>query len=173
MSSRDKRTVATASKKCKGPGGSSSSRPTAESRHSFITFPQNSQEDLFQMLRAHPLGAGHCIDWLALERVQLADAIRALLSIDPWGQFFNIIEPTYLELTLEFCSTFHLQVVMTNHDDPGTIQFRLGGLVHQLSVPKFGIALGFYTDEFIADEGFSTFPHRIHITQSTVGAISP
>ncbi|PPS11481.1 hypothetical protein GOBAR_AA09161 [Gossypium barbadense] len=26
-------------------------------------------------------------------------------------------------------------------DDPGTIQFHLGGLVHQLNVPEFGIAL--------------------------------
>ncbi|PPS14579.1 hypothetical protein GOBAR_AA06002 [Gossypium barbadense] len=28
--------------------------------------------------------------------------------------------PTYLELTMELCSMFHLQTVMTNYDDPGT-----------------------------------------------------
>ncbi|KHG27426.1 hypothetical protein F383_34250 [Gossypium arboreum] len=50
----------------------------------------------------------------------------------------------YLELTMELCSTFHLQTVMTNHDDPGTIQFRLGGLVRQLSVPEFSAVLGLY-----------------------------
>ncbi|KAH1065311.1 hypothetical protein J1N35_030298 [Gossypium stocksii] len=54
--------------------------------------------------------------------------------------------------------------VMTNHDDPGTIQFRLGGLVRQLSMPKFGIALELYTDEFIADEDFPDLFRRIHIS---------
>ncbi|PPR89937.1 hypothetical protein GOBAR_AA30747 [Gossypium barbadense] len=43
------------------------------------------------------------------EQVQLADVIRALLTTDPWELFFRIIEPTYLELTMELCSTFHLQ----------------------------------------------------------------
>ncbi|PPS10680.1 hypothetical protein GOBAR_AA09962 [Gossypium barbadense] len=51
--------------------------------------------------------------------------------------FLRIIELTYLELTMELCSTFHLQTVMTNYADPGTVQFCLGGLVRQLNVPKF------------------------------------
>ncbi|PPS05903.1 hypothetical protein GOBAR_AA14749 [Gossypium barbadense] len=42
--------------------------------------------------------------------------------------FLQIVVLTYLEFTLELCSTFHLQTVMTNFDDPGTVQFRLGGL---------------------------------------------
>ncbi|PPR99118.1 hypothetical protein GOBAR_AA21544 [Gossypium barbadense] len=73
----------------------------------------------------------------AVEQVQLADAIQALLTTDPWKLFFGIIEPTYLELTMELCSTFHLQTVMTNYDDPETVQFSLGGLVRQLNVPEF------------------------------------
>ncbi|PPS15157.1 hypothetical protein GOBAR_AA05419 [Gossypium barbadense] len=72
-----------------------------------------------------------------IQQVQLAEAIRALLTTDPWKLFFGIIEPTYLEITMELCSTFHLQTVMTNYDDPGTVQFCLGRLVHQLSVPEF------------------------------------
>ncbi|PPS05784.1 hypothetical protein GOBAR_AA14864 [Gossypium barbadense] len=51
----------------------------------------------------------------------------------PW----KIIEPTYLEITIELCSTFHLQTVMTNYNDPGMVQFRLGRLVHQLSISEF------------------------------------
>ncbi|PPS09387.1 hypothetical protein GOBAR_AA11256 [Gossypium barbadense] len=104
-------------------------------------------EELFQILRAQPLTTGRCIDWATVEQVQLADAIRALLSIDPWERFFAITEPTYLELTLELCYTFHLQLVITNNDDPGTIHFRLGGLVRAMSVPEFGVALGLYTDD--------------------------
>ncbi|KAK5843249.1 hypothetical protein PVK06_005700 [Gossypium arboreum] len=42
---------------------------------------------------------------------------------------------------MELCSTFHLQTIMTNYDDPGTIQFRLGKLICQLSVLEFGATL--------------------------------
>ncbi|PPR85685.1 hypothetical protein GOBAR_AA35006 [Gossypium barbadense] len=73
--------------------------------------------------------------------------IWALLTTDPWELFFGIIKPTYLELIIELCSTFHLQTVMTNYDDPGTVQFCLGVLVCQLSVPEFGAALGLYTED--------------------------
>ncbi|KAK5775486.1 hypothetical protein PVK06_043381 [Gossypium arboreum] len=44
----------------------------------------------------------------------MADTIRALLTNDPWELFFGIINPTYLELTMELCSTFHLQTVMSS-----------------------------------------------------------
>ncbi|PPS13016.1 hypothetical protein GOBAR_AA07627 [Gossypium barbadense] len=46
----------------------------------------------------------------------------------PQGLFFEIVELMYLEFTLELCSTFHLQTVMTNFDNPGMVQLRLGGL---------------------------------------------
>ncbi|PPR90607.1 hypothetical protein GOBAR_AA30077 [Gossypium barbadense] len=116
-SSRGKKTVVPASKKKKGL--SSSSVPTSKVRHPFLRFPIEPQEELFQILRAQPLISGRCIDCDAIEQVQLADVIRALLTTDPWELFFGIIEPTYLELTMELCSTFHLQTVMMNYDDPG------------------------------------------------------
>ncbi|KAK5775743.1 hypothetical protein PVK06_043681 [Gossypium arboreum] len=96
----------------------------------------------------------------------MADAIRALLTTKPWGFFFEIIEPTYLELTMKLYSTFYLQVVMTNFDDPGTVQFRLGGLVRQLSVPEFEIALGLYTEEFMDDNELDTLHRHIHYSSS-------
>ncbi|PPR93033.1 hypothetical protein GOBAR_AA27636 [Gossypium barbadense] len=37
---------------------------------------------------------------------------------------------------------------MTRYDDPAMVQFRLGGLIRQLSVPEFGAALGLYMEEF-------------------------
>ncbi|PPS13754.1 hypothetical protein GOBAR_AA06827 [Gossypium barbadense] len=101
-------------------GAPSSAGPTTEIRHPLLQFPRRPQEELFQILRAQPLIAGCYIDWATVEQVQMADAIRALLTIDPWELFFGIIEPTYLKLTMELCSTFHLQTIMTNYDDPGT-----------------------------------------------------
>ncbi|KAK5839140.1 hypothetical protein PVK06_007905 [Gossypium arboreum] len=111
-----------------------------------------------------PCGSSRCIDWATIERVQLADAIRALLTTDPWERFFDITEPTYSELTLELCSTFHLQVVMMNNDYPGTIHFRLGVLVRAMSVPEFGVAQGLYTNEFMEEEDMNALPHNIHIS---------
>ncbi|PPS01177.1 hypothetical protein GOBAR_AA19486 [Gossypium barbadense] len=103
-----------------------------------------------------------CIDWAALEQVHLADSVRALLATAPCDRFFDIIEPTYLEFTLELCSTFQLQTVMTVYDDLGTIQFRFGGLVRQLSVPEFGVALGLYTENFMEADNFPHLHRHIH-----------
>ncbi|PPS07046.1 hypothetical protein GOBAR_AA13597 [Gossypium barbadense] len=76
------------------------------------------------------------------------------------GLFFEIVEPMYLEFTLELYSTFHLQTVMTNFDDPGTVQFCLGGLVRQLSVPEFGTALGLYTEKDFVPASATYDPSR-------------
>ncbi|PPR94152.1 hypothetical protein GOBAR_AA26520 [Gossypium barbadense] len=103
---------------------------------------------------------------MLLEQVKLAEAIRALLTIDPWELFFGIIEPTYLELTMELCFTFHLQTVMTNYDTPGTVQFCLGGLVRQLSILEFGTALGLYMEEFKEKNDLHALNCHIHRSPS-------
>ncbi|PPR84223.1 hypothetical protein GOBAR_AA36488 [Gossypium barbadense] len=102
----------------------------------------------------------------AIEQVQLANAIRALLTIDPWEHFFGIIEPSYLEPTMELCSTFHLQTMMMNYDDPGTVQFYLSRLICQLSVPEFGTALGLYTEEFKEVNDLHALNRHIHRSPS-------
>ncbi|PPR91449.1 hypothetical protein GOBAR_AA29237 [Gossypium barbadense] len=141
-SSRGKKAVVPASKKRKG--ASSSSRPTMEIRHPFLQFPIGPQEKLFQILRAQPLIASRCINWAAVQQAQLADAIRALLTTNPWELFFGIIKPTYLELTMELCST----------------------LVHQLSVPEFNTALDLYTEEFKEKNGLHALNRHIHHSTS-------
>ncbi|KAK5812897.1 hypothetical protein PVK06_028341 [Gossypium arboreum] len=147
--SRSKKTAVPILKKKKGP--TSSSAPAAGIRHPFLQFLLGPQEKLFQILRARPLGVGRCIKKAALEKIQMADAVRALLTNESWELFFEIIEPTYLELTTELCSTFHLQVVMTNFDDPET---------------EFGIAFGLYTEEFTDDNELNTLHRHIHYSPS-------
>ncbi|PPR82457.1 hypothetical protein GOBAR_AA38257 [Gossypium barbadense] len=142
-SSRGKKTVVPASKKRKG-ASSSAVQP-----RKFIT-----------------LSCSHCIDWVAIEQVQMADTIRALLTTDPWELFFGIIESTYLELTMELCTTFHLQTIMTRYDDPGAVQFCLGGLIRQLSVSKFGAALGLYMEEFKDENELHALSRHIHFSPS-------
>ncbi|XP_040967143.1 uncharacterized protein [Gossypium hirsutum] len=51
-------------------------------------------------------------------------------------------------------------------DDPGTVQFCLGGLVHQLNVPEFGVVLRLYMEEFMDDDDFDTLHRHIHMSSS-------
>ncbi|PPS11212.1 hypothetical protein GOBAR_AA09432 [Gossypium barbadense] len=55
---------------------------------------------------------------------------------------------------------------MTNYDDFGKVQFRLGGLVCQLRVPEFGTALGLYTEEFKEENDLHALNHLIHRSPS-------
>ncbi|KAK5793461.1 hypothetical protein PVK06_034609 [Gossypium arboreum] len=55
---------------------------------------------------------------------------------------------------------------MTEFDDPSTVQFRLGGLVHKLSVLEFGVALGLYTEEFMDDDDFDSLHRHIYCSSS-------
>ncbi|PPS15293.1 hypothetical protein GOBAR_AA05297 [Gossypium barbadense] len=141
-SSLGKKIAVPASKKRKG--ASSSAGPTAKIHHPLLQFPRRPQEELFHTSGSN-FNCGSLHRLIAVEQVQLADLIRAFLTTNPWEQFFGIIKLTYLELTMELCSTFHLQIVMTYYDDPDTVQFCLGGLIRQLSVLEFGAALGLYT----------------------------
>ncbi|PPR94558.1 hypothetical protein GOBAR_AA26112 [Gossypium barbadense] len=53
---------------------------------------------------------------------------------------------------------------MTNYDDPGTVQFHLGGLVRQLSVLEFCTTLGLYTEESMEENDLDTL--NCHIRRS-------
>ncbi|KAK5785168.1 hypothetical protein PVK06_039720 [Gossypium arboreum] len=143
-----KKTAVPASKKRKGLGATSSSAST-EVRHPLLQFSSSPQDDLFQLFR-----------------VQLTQLVCFHLDIAPWDGFFAIIEPIYSELTLEFCTTFHLQHVINTHDEAGTINFRLGGLVRHMSVPKFGDAFGLYTEEFMASKNFLQLHRHIYYSPS-------
>ncbi|KAK5824948.1 hypothetical protein PVK06_019743 [Gossypium arboreum] len=67
---------------------------------------------------------------------------------------------------MELCSTFHLQTVMTNYDDPSTVKFCLGRLALQLSVPEFSTALGLYTEEFKEENDLHALNRHIHRSPS-------
>ncbi|PPS17383.1 hypothetical protein GOBAR_AA03195 [Gossypium barbadense] len=100
-------------------------RPPRVQPRKFVTIsfnsPKGPRKNFSKYFGSDLLITGHYIDWATVEQIQLADAIWALLTTDPWELFFGIIKSTYLELTMELCSTFHLQTVMTNYDDPGTV----------------------------------------------------
>ncbi|PPR95881.1 hypothetical protein GOBAR_AA24788 [Gossypium barbadense] len=134
LSSQGKKTAVPASKKRKG--ALSSAGPTTKICHPLFQFPRGPQEELFQILRARALISGRYINWATIEQVQLADAIRALLTTNPWELFFGIIEPTFLKL------------------------------IRQLSVLEFGTTLGLYTEEFKEENKLHALTRHIHFSPS-------
>ncbi|PPS14930.1 hypothetical protein GOBAR_AA05656 [Gossypium barbadense] len=56
--------------------------------------------------------------------------------------------------------------VITNYDDPDMVQFCLGGLVCQLSIPEFGTALGLYTEELKEENDLHALNRHIHHSPS-------
>ncbi|PPS20125.1 hypothetical protein GOBAR_AA00438 [Gossypium barbadense] len=58
------------------------------------------------------------------------------------------------------------ETVMTNYNDPGTMQFCLGGLICQLSIPEFCTALGLYTEEFKEKNDLHALNRHIHRSPS-------
>ncbi|PPS15514.1 hypothetical protein GOBAR_AA05062 [Gossypium barbadense] len=101
LSSRGKKAAVPSSKRRRGPS-SSSVRATAKVWHPFLEFLQASQEELFQILRARSLTTGHCIDWAAVEHVQLADAIPAFLSTNLWEEHMNAL-PQNIHISSSLC----------------------------------------------------------------------
>ncbi|PPS08046.1 hypothetical protein GOBAR_AA12591 [Gossypium barbadense] len=55
-----------------------------------------------------------------------------------------------------------MQTIMVEHDNPGIVQFCLGGLVRQLSVPEFRVDLELYTENFMEAENFSHLHRHIY-----------
>ncbi|PPS10013.1 hypothetical protein GOBAR_AA10630 [Gossypium barbadense] len=151
-----------ASKKQKGSSGTSSSSASVEARHPYLRFSGGLQENLYQLLRVRPLGPGRYIDWAVLKQARLTDDVRIIITTALWDRFFAIIEPTYMELTLEFFSTFLVQRVMIVHDEPGTVTFFLSGLVRQMSVPEFDAAMRLYTEKFMSAVDFLRLHRHIH-----------
>ena len=106
------------------------------------------------------------IHWPTLEELGIADRVRAL--IDQFGQigFFGIQEVAYRELTLEFFSTYQLDKTINRLDAPQAVQFRLGGIHHHLSITKFGVLCGFYSEEYTQTteylESSIDFPHDVN-----------
>ncbi|KAK5825964.1 hypothetical protein PVK06_020858 [Gossypium arboreum] len=92
--------------------------------------------------------------------------MHTLIETAPRDKFFSIVEPTYLELTLEFCSIVFLLDMMSRHEELHTISFRLDGTTRYLSVLDFRAALGLYYEEFMSAKGLLTLYWHIHHSPS-------
>ncbi|KAL8252268.1 hypothetical protein R6Q59_035961 [Mikania micrantha] len=77
----------------------------------------------------------HTFDRELLEQLGRLDEFDAIVT-DEWGSVIDCIWPRYLELTVEFHSTF--RQTSGSFNDPTAISFALGR--HAMSIPQFALA---------------------------------
>lgn len=74
-----------------------------------------------------------------------------------WKKFLDIRKTVVKELLIEFLATFNFHKLRIDYDREDTLQFRLGGIVHSMSILDFGINCGFYDEEVLEDERYLTY----------------
>ncbi|MBA0756154.1 hypothetical protein Gogos_021722, partial [Gossypium gossypioides] len=136
---RGKSKIPTQSKKQKVTWTSSSSSPTATTRHIYLTFDHPPHEERYQHLKDRSLGLGRCINWEALEKVGLSAWLHTLLDATSWEQFFVIVKPTDLisswgcHLVFEYCGIWSRSRIYYD-DFLATLEFSiLSRHVHRLN----------------------------------------
>ncbi|XP_076944354.1 uncharacterized protein LOC143614957 [Bidens hawaiensis] len=113
--------------------------------------------------------------FLSTEFISLVRAENMLQRIvgkdTPWERLFTAKDPAYRVLKLEFYSTFvfrprpegDLQVPMLVEDadtSKAEVRFRMLGILHNLSMEEFAIALGLYTTEDITAPVYTQSIHE-------------
>ncbi|PPS09568.1 hypothetical protein GOBAR_AA11078 [Gossypium barbadense] len=122
------------------------SSATTEIRHPLLQFHQDLKRSCFRFYVPDPLA------WV--------DASTKL----HWNK--SILLTQFRPSSLPLLGT----TVLTEYDDPSAVQFSLGGLVWQLSVPEFGVALGLYTENFMEADSFFHLHRHIHYAPSSCWA---
>ena len=64
----------------------------------------------------------------------------------------DIRDSSYHKLMIEFLASFILDKKGIDYEQPGVVQFRLGGRQFAMSITEFRVALELYTESFTATE---------------------
>ena len=78
-----------------------------------------------------------------LVQTGLPDDIRRLFARGGMGQFIEMKDHTYYDLTLEFLSTLHVEVTSGAQHQVGCILFHLQGQFYELNLSAFNEIFGF------------------------------
>ena len=130
-----------------GPGQSSSAPPAP---HPLSQFGSGEQRERHQILSTLPIHPNYAFNLEELNKIGLGDSVMQIIRTSKWDLFVQINETPFRELLLEFLATFSFDKRSTSFDLPNTVQFRLGDNRFQLSLFKFSIHCGFYTEEFVS-----------------------
>ncbi|KAL8246463.1 hypothetical protein R6Q59_007679 [Mikania micrantha] len=118
--------------------------------HPFLQFPHrtNAYRRLGRLI-TRPIEVPRAIDWDVLRLLGEYQRAVTIIGVDtPWRRFFDGgFLSAYREITYEFFCTFQFVQPQTSgpRQHPGQVQFRLGGELHRMTLPEFGVLLGLYT----------------------------
>ncbi|KAG8364868.1 hypothetical protein BUALT_Bualt18G0043200 [Buddleja alternifolia] len=109
-----------------------------------------------------PIIPGKCVDYDALNVLNIRYEFVALVVGIGWSGYFHVKLPAFIELTREFYTTFKFNkpkdLTLTS---PGVVKFRLMGKEFSYSINQFNVALGFVDNDYVqTDEmGIVTLNH--------------
>ncbi|WCJ21948.1 hypothetical protein M5689_004058 [Euphorbia peplus] len=120
-------------------------------------FSDLTDQETFESIADIPFGSPRSVCWDSLKRLGLADSVKEHVDRGGFQPFFEMEEPSYKELTLEFLSTFKVDPKITNPDAAFHFQFRLMGHHQNPSLNTFNVLLGCVPDDEAAIEEYSHF----------------
>ncbi|GJZ17832.1 retrotransposon ORF1 [Tanacetum coccineum] len=99
------------------------------------------------------------IDDMLRIRLREAGSDEEIFTSVAWISAFNINEPIYVELCLEFYSNYEFDKVCADDElqSKKIIKFRLGGRAHSLTLLEFARRLGLYQAVKLEEEGFNVY----------------
>ncbi|KAI3776830.1 hypothetical protein L1987_46620 [Smallanthus sonchifolius] len=100
--------------------------------HQLLSFaPGTSEHDRLARMDSAPLHAIRTIDWPLMGQLGVRERLRQLLP-PRWRQLLDVPREQYVELTLEFFSTFRLH--RGDLTAATTVEFSLRGILHHMSI---------------------------------------
>ncbi|WCJ37637.1 hypothetical protein M5689_018756 [Euphorbia peplus] len=120
-------------------------------------FSDPSAQETFEFIADIPFGSPRSICWDSIKKLGLADSVKELVDKGGFQSFFEMVEPSYKELTLEFLSTFKVNPKITNPDVEFHFQFRLMGHTQNPSLNTFNVLLGCVPDDEAVIEEYAHF----------------
>ncbi|GKD89902.1 hypothetical protein Tco_1365409 [Tanacetum coccineum] len=89
--------------------------------------------------------------------VYTGDEGQELFTSHAWRRLFEIRAPLVREFILEFLNTYRISDTEMGLDIADTLCFQLGGARCRMTWSQFILALGLYTDEEMAEDGFGAY----------------
>ncbi|KAI3810726.1 hypothetical protein L1987_20348 [Smallanthus sonchifolius] len=90
-----------------------------------------------------PLHASRTIDWPLMGQLGVRERLQQLLP-PHWRQLLDVPREQYVELPLEFFSTYRLH--RGDLTAATVVEFSLGGVLHHMSISQFASRIGLYNE---------------------------
>ncbi|MFS7896804.1 hypothetical protein Hanom_Chr00s005851g01730981 [Helianthus anomalus] len=122
--------------------------------HPVLKFEEDTYEwDRFKKFQKMGLFQHRIINWEWLAEIGAEREVRELLG-EQLIYAMNCIEPQYVELCLEFHSTWYHKE--GKFEQGNALSFSFGRKVYEMNVPRFAIISGLYTEEEVRRPEFTT-----------------